>query len=286
MRHLNDFAIYLKVEKDLSPNTIAGYIKDTEKFIEHIDCSIEEVTPTEIRSYIAHLTDLGNKRNTTSRSLCALKSFFGYLRDIAKVIATAPTDEVKLNKREKSLPKALSKTDTMKLLATASQEGIKCRLIVELLYGLGGRVSEIASMRVEDIDFDESYILLHGKGSKERQNPIHPECIELIRRYMKGYKITSGYLFPHRFDKEKHQTRESIFLRVKSLAEKAGLDKSTVSPHAFRHSYATHMLDNGCDMAMLQEFLGHEDIATTKIYAKVTRGNKQSNFNKFHPLSR
>lgn len=285
MKYLDNFAAYLKVEKDLSKNTILGYTTDIKKFANFIDCAIEEVTITVVRSFIAHLTDEGAKRNTTTRALCALKAFYKYLNQVEKVISSSPADEVKLSSREKSLPKALSKNDVMRLLETASKDGIKSRLTVELLYGLGGRVSEVASLRVEDIDFEENYIRLVGKGNKERHNPIHQGCVPLIEKYMRDYGITSGYLFPHRFDKSRHLTREAIFMKVKDLASKAGIDKSVVSPHVFRHSFATHLLDNGCDMAVVQEFLGHEDISTTKIYAKVTRGNKANSFNNFHPLA-
>lgn len=285
VKYLNPFILYLKVEKDLSDNTISGYRNDIEQFIEFIGCDIEEVDATTIRSFIAHLTEQGKRRNTINRALCSIKAFYKYLSEVEKVIPSSPAEDIKLNAREKSLPKALSKSDVMKLLAVASEDGIKSRLIVELLYGLGGRVSEIASLRVEDIDFEECYIRIVGKGNKERHNPIHEGCVQLIKEYMKKYNITSGYLFPHRLNKDKHITREAIFLKVKNLADKAGIDRSIVSPHVFRHSFATHLLDNGCDMAIVQEYLGHEDISTTKIYAKVTRGNKKNNFMKFHPLA-
>lgn len=285
VKYLNPFILYLKVEKDLSDNTISGYRNDIEQFIEFIDCDIEEVDATTIRSFIAHLTEQGKRRNTINRALCSIKAFYKYLSEVEKVIPSSPAEDIKLNAREKSLPKALSKSDVMKLLAVASEDGIKSRLIVELLYGLGGRVSEIASLRVEDIDFEDCYIRIVGKGNKERHNPIHEGCVQLIKEYMEKYNITSGYLFPHRLNKNKHITREAIFLKAKSLADKAGIDRSLVSPHVFRHSFATHLLDNGCDMAIVQEYLGHEDISTTKIYAKVTRGNKKNNFMKFHPLA-
>lgn len=285
MKYLNDFVAYLKVEKDLSDNTISGYTTDLKKFFNYIDCEVEEVTSNDIRSYISHLSDKGMKRNTITRSLCSLKAFYKYLSEVEKVITSSPTDEIKISSREKSLPKALTESEVMRLLSAASEDGIKSRLYIELLYGLGGRVSEVASLRVDDIDFEDCYIRIIGKGNKERHNPIHEGCVNLIKKYMEAYGITSGYLFPHRFDKSKHITREAIFMKVKDIAEKAGIDKSLVSPHVFRHSFATHMLDHGCDMAMVQEFLGHEDISTTKIYAKVTRGNKANTFKNFHPLA-
>ena len=285
MLNINEFALYLKVERDLSSDTIKGYLTDIAKFSSYIDCSIEEVTVTHIRSFIAHLTDKGYKRNTTQRALASLKAYFKYLNSIEKVIVDNPTKEVKLGNRERSLPKALSKADVMKLLEVATNDGLKSRILLELLYGLGGRVTEVASIKKSDIDFEECYIRIRGKGNKERHNPIHENCINLIQRYIENYGIESDYLFPHKTDVARHQTRESIFYKVKALAAKAGIDKQLVSPHVFRHSFATHMLDGGCDMAIVQEFLGHEDISTTRIYAQVTRGNKENNFKKFHPLA-
>lgn len=286
LKYLSNFAAYLKVEKDLSQNTISGYTSDLKKFLVYIDVPIEEVESSHVRSYIARLTDQGLKRNSITRALYSIKSFYTFLNEIEGVVSTSPASGIKLGSREKSLPKALSKEDVMRLLATASEDGLKSRLYVELLYGLGGRVTEVASLRLDNIDFEGNYIrIVAGKGNKERHNPIHDGCLQLIRRYVKECGITSGYLFPHRFDPSRHITREAIFLKVKDIADKAGIDRKLVSPHVFRHSYATHMLDNGCDMAIVQDFLGHENIATTKIYAKVTRGNKSNNFKNFHPLA-
>lgn len=286
MNELNNFTSYLKLEKDLSDNSIQSYISDIKQFINFANKDLKDVDTSDVRSFILTLTEKGRKRTTIGRVLVSLKSFYKYLREVEKSILNDPTDNIKIDSREKSLPKALSKSDVMKILAESDKEGIKSRLIVELLYGLGGRVTEVCSIKVEDVDFEDSYIRIKsGKGNKERHNPIHDGCIDLIKRYMKAYSIESGYLFPHRHDSSKHQTRAGVLKTVKRVAEKAGVDKDKVSPHVFRHSFATHMLDEGCDMALLQEFLGHEDISTTKIYAKVTRGNKSRNFQKFHPLA-
>ncbi|OMQ07519.1 hypothetical protein BXO87_02140 [Bacillus sp. GZB] len=275
----------MRVEKDLSNNTISNYMRDLSKFIDYIDVDLINVSPDHVRSFISHLSQNGLKRNSINRALYSLKSFYKYLNEVEGVVQTSPTDGIKVGSREKSLPKYLSKEDVLRLLETASKSGVRSHLYAELLYGLGGRVAEVAALRVEDIDFEGRYIRLRGKGSKERDNPIHESCVKLIQQYIEDRGITSGFLFPHRFDKSRHVTREAIFLNIKNIAEKAGIDKNLVSPHVFRHSFATHLLDNGCDMAIVQEFLGHEDISTTKIYAKVTRGNKSNNYKKFHPLA-
>lgn len=285
INYLENFSLYLDVDKNVSPSTISNYSKDVENFLKFCEKDVSAIDVGTVRSYIAHLSNLGRKRNTLNRVLSSLKAFFKYLRDVERVIKDSPAEEVKLQNREKSLPKAVSKSDITKLLETASAHGLKQRLVMELLYGLGGRVSEIVSLKVEDIDFEECYVRIVGKGNKERHNPIHKGCVKLLKQYMNNYGVSEGYIFPHKMDKRKHATRESVFQSVKKLAKAAGVDETTVSPHVFRHSFATHMLDNGCDMSLVQDYLGHEDIATTKIYAKVTRGNKTTNFNKFHPLA-
>lgn len=289
MKYIENFKLYLQTDKNASPHTIENYERDINNFLsfDKTPRNIEDIQPSHIRAYIAHLDNIGRARSSINRMLCALKTFFKYLVEIEGVIQTSPADQVKCSKKEKSLPKAISQNDVISILNAASKRRIKDRLIIELLYGLGGRVSEIANIRVEDIDFEESFIrIVKGKGNKERQNPIHASCLELIKMYMKKYKITSGWLFPSKLDKSKPMSRESIFKIVKRLAAESGVDPRVVSPHVFRHSFATHLLDNGCDMAIVQEYLGHEDISTTKIYAQISKANKKETFSRFHPLAK
>ncbi len=285
MNYVSNFELYLKTDKNASVNTISGYVREINEFIayEGTPEDLTQVQPSHIRQFAIDLDVMGRARSTINRKISALKTFFKYLHEIEEVIPSSPADKIKNGKREKSLPKAVSEDVIMSLINQADR--LKDRLIVELLYGLGGRASEVASLRVESIDFDSGGILLDGKGSIERMNPIHPSCLELIRTYMRRYKITSGWLFPNRLDHSRHMNRQAINYLVNELADKAGVDRSLVSPHVFRHSFATHMLENGCDMAIVQEFLGHADIATTKIYARVSQKNKKETLAKFHPLA-
>jgi site-specific recombinase XerD len=287
VNYLKNFEMFLNTDKYASPSTVSGYLTDIKQFLNYEGTpeDLSKVTPTHIRSFIAHLTKKGRKRGTINRAVCSLKVFFDYLTKEEKLFTKSPSASIKTMKKEKSLPKYLSEADVQSILKVAAQSSLKDRLIIELLYGSGGRVSEVASLKVEDIDFEESFISLLGKGNKERNNPIHENCIELIKLYMNANGIKSGYLFPHRDDPSQHMTREGVYRLVKRLAVKAGIDSSKVSPHVFRHSFATHMLEHGCDMAHVQELLGHEDIATTKIYARITKSNKKATYAKFHPLA-
>lgn len=289
MQYITNFIFYLSTDAGLAKGSIDNYRKDVERFLssDKTPSDLSAIEPSHIRIFLQELADEGKKRSTITKMLCSLKAFFNYLVDHEKHlgITVAPTAAVKCAKREKSLPKAISETEVKSIIHTASRR-IKDRLLIELIYGLGGRVSEVVSLRVEDIDFDNSFIrIIKGKGNKERHNPIHSSCLELIKAYMRLYKISTGFLFPHKTDKSRHMTRVNAWDRVKKLAREAGVDPNKVSPHVFRHSFATHLLENGCDMAHVQEFLGHEDIATTRIYAHITKNNKKNTFNQFHPLA-
>lgn len=285
MKLLESFKLYLTTDKNASKNTIEGYIRDVSKFLSFVKKDVNAVETSDIRNYIAFLLEEGKSRSTVRRATYAIRVFFKYLQEIEKIINTSPADEIKTVGKINYLPRALGKEDVFKLIDAASSLGLRSRLLLELLYGLGARVSEVTSLKVEDIDFDNCFIKLIGKGEKERHNPIHEGCIDLIRDYMKAYNISSGYLFPHRDDPSRHITREAVNQMVKKASKMVGIDPDTVSPHVLRHSFATHMLENGCDMSLVQEYLGHEDITTTKIYAKITKENKSNTFNKFHPLA-
>lgn len=287
MDYVKSFLTYLVTDKNSSKHTVGGYERDIQEFFSFEGtpdnpCVVEA---SHIRAYIMDLGVLGRARSTINRKLCALKTFYKYLKDIEQVIAISPAEKVKCGKKEKSLPKAASQGDVITLLQTASESRLKDRVVLELLYGLGLRASELVSLDIRDINFEEGFIHIHGKGMKERMNPIHENGIALIRAYMKRYKISSGWLFPRRDDKSRPMSREAVNRIVTRIKADAGLQDQPITPHTFRHSYATHMLDNGCDMALVQEYLGHEDIATTRIYAHVSKTNKKETFKKFHPLA-
>lgn len=285
-RYIDEFTTYLKTEQDRSENTLDSYTRDLTQFCRYLaelDMDILTIGKADVRTYMSCLLAI-RERSTVARALASLKSFYGYL--VAEgYVAVNPTTGISITRKEQHLPKYLTLQEVTAIIS-ASELCIKDNVIVNLLYSTGGRVSEVAALRVEDFDFENGIVkFVDGKGSKERHNPIHPALVDTIKKYLVAFNITSGFIFPHRLDKERHMTREGLLKVVKRLAVKAGVDKSKVSPHKFRHSFATHMLDNGCDMAVVQDFLGHEDIATTKIYAKVTTANKKRNFMVHHPLA-
>jgi len=286
MSKLSIYEKYLTIEKELSPNTVASYLKDIDTFFTYLNSTPEDyeaVTKEQVKEFISHLSELGRSRSTINRFIVSLKSYYNYLIEELEVIEKSPIS-VKTTKRGRSLPKFLPQYEVNAILEESKKKGLKSELIINLLYGSGGRVSEVAALEVEDIDFEEAFIHIFGKGRKDRDNPIHKSCIELLGRYLKETGIESGYIFPHRFDPNRHMDRRSILKLVKTIGEDAGLDPAKVSPHVFRHSYATHLMDNGIDMAQVQQLLGHESIETTSIYAHINKKVKRNNFDKYHPL--
>jgi len=281
MNYIDLFKTHLKIDRNLSDNTISGYVSDVVLASEFIGKPAEEITKSDVRGMFAALLDDGISRSTLNRKTIAIRSFFSYLNSIQ----VADELELKTARIDKTLPKPASESEIFALLDAAAECSLKDRLLAELLYGTGGRVSEVVSLKVEDIDDESAFLLLFGKGRKERNNPVHESCLTLIDAYSKRYNITKGYLFPHR-SKVSHMTREALGKATKRWAVKAGIDPTKISPHVFRHSFATHLIDAGCDMAQVQELMGHEDIATTRIYAQVSKQTKKTTFTKFHPLSR
>ncbi len=286
MSYTKQFSFYLKTERDLSVNTIAAYLRDIKIFFNSFpDITVEDVTADLIREFVANSLAAGKNRKTVIRRISSLKTYFNYLIYSHKISGPNPVDGVQIKSREQRLRKSLPEEVIDKLLQASAKEGLKTHIIFHMLYGLGGRVTEVVSLTTDQIDLDNGYVSLIGKGNKERANPLHTECIALLREYIDKNNITSGYLFPNKNNPNKHQTRESVFYAVKRLAEKIGIDPKDASPHVFRHSYAQHLVDHGCDLATVQDLLGHKNINTTRIYATITKEAKKKNFLQFHPLA-
>lgn len=287
MKHFTEYLNYLIVEKNVSDHTIRAYKTRLNKFFNFIQATHDTletiVEPSNVREFINYLNK-DYKRNSILHHVNVIKSYFSFLVEQGYV-AKNPTEKIKFETNETRLPKFLTKDQMKQLLNTSKQMGMKYELIINLLYGIGGRVSEIASLKLEDINFVDHTVSIIGKGNKERCNPIAPQTNEMLKKFCKAYKIESGFIFPHKTKKGQHITTTALFLAVKEIAKKAGICPSLVSPHKFRHSYAQHLLDNSCDLSIIQELLGHADINTTKIYTKVTINNKQDRYLKHHPLA-
>lgn len=282
-KYITEFTAYLKLEKGLADNTIENYTRDVIEYFKHLDKEPLKATIHDIRGYLARQSDAGKARASISRYIYSIREFYSFAETYYGI--ENPAKGISAYRRgSNTLPKNLSLTDMGKLIKAAGQSTKKTKLIVEMLYGTGCRVSELVSIKLSDISFEEGFVTILGKGSKERLVPIPESTILLIKDYLKTRSEDSQYLFPKRGETDEHMSRISVTNLMKDVAKRAGVT-SNVSAHTMRHSYATHMLENGCDMATMQELLGHSDIATTKIYAKVTKDVRKKALTNFHPLS-
>lgn len=290
---LTDFKHYLKIERGLSKNSIDNYILDVEKlihFLEEHDINLSPISieKESIQAFIYHISKEVNARSQ-SRIISGLRSFFNYLvfEDYRE---TNPLDLIESPKIGRKLPDTLSTSEIDNLIAAidlSKPQGERNRAILELLYSCGLRVSELVNLKLSDLFFDEGFIKVTGKGDKQRFVPIGDKTIKYINTYKNEVRIHLNIenehmdtLFLNR--RGKQLTRAMIFTITKQLAEKIGLNKN-ISPHTFRHSFATHLLENGADLRAIQLMLGHESITTTEIYMHVDRRHLSEVINKFHP---
>ena len=290
---LKDFTTYLKLERGLSKNSILSYSRDIEKLMTFLEVNDINTTPIHIdkqtvQQFIYEVAKVVNPRSQ-ARIISGLKSFFGYLifEDYRK---DNPLDLIESPKIGRKLPDTLSETEIDNLINAidlSTPEGERNRAMLETLYGCGLRVSELISLKISDLFFDEDFIKVTGKGDKQRFVPIsdvNKKYIDIYRNEIRVHlKIQEGFqdiLFLNR--RGKQLTRAMIFTIVKNLATTIGLNKS-ISPHTFRHSFATHLLENGADLRAIQQMLGHESITTTEIYMHVDRSHLAEVMNTYHP---
>ncbi|EMQ93934.1 Integrase [Xanthomarina gelatinilytica] len=290
---LKDYKLYLKIERGLSNNSITSYGLDVEKLIgyledKHISVSPLNISKETIQQYIYELAKTVNVR-TQSRMISGLRSFFNYLI-FEDYRVDNPLELIESPKIGRKLPDTLSLDDINRLIAAidlSKAEGERNRAMLETLYSCGLRVSELTNLKISDLFFDEGFIKVTGKGDKQRFVPI----VQSTQKYITCYKnevrnhlsIQKGHedtLFLNR--RGKQLTRAMIFTIIKQLAVKINLDK-TISPHTFRHSFATHLLENGADLRTIQLMLGHESITTTEIYVHVDKSHLKSVLQTFHP---
>jgi len=290
---LTDYKHYLKLERGLSDNSIESYSLDVIKLIRFLDDNNINTTPLSIdanvlKEFIYQVAKVVNERSQ-ARLISGLKSFFNYLV-FEDYRIDNPLELIEAPKIGRKLPDTLSIEDIDELSAAvdlSKPEGERNRAIVETLYGCGLRVSELTSLKLSDLFFEEGFIKVTGKGDKERFVPIGPLTQKYITIYRKDVRIHLNIqpsfedtLFLNR--RGKQLTRAMIFTIVKRLAEKISLHKN-ISPHTFRHSFATHLLENGADLSAIQLMLGHESITTTEIYMHVDRTHLAKVIGQFHP---
>ena len=289
-----DYKHYLKLERGLSKNTIDSYNRDIKKLIFFLEKNNLSISPTDLNEEIIQqfIYEIAKKVNPTSqaRIISGLRSFFDYLI-FEKYRETNPTDLIESPKIGRKLPDTLTEEEINLLIASidlSKSQGERNRAILETMYSCGLRVSELISLKISDIFFDEGFIKVVGKGNKERFVPIHFRAQKYIIMYMNEIRtflsIKKGFedtLFLNR--RGKSLSRQMIFMILKDLAIKINLNKK-ISPHTFRHSFATHLLKNGADLRAIQQMLGHESITTTEVYVHLDTSYLKKIVEKYHPI--
>lgn len=282
---------YLRLEKALSPNTLDAYLTDLEKllhFLEGEEIDILDVTLDDLQHFSAGLHDIGIHPRSQARILSGIKSFFHFLV-LADYLEGDPSELLEGPKIGFKLPEVLTVAEIDMIISTidlSKPEGQRNRAILETLYSCGLRVSELCTLKLSDLYFEEGFIKVTGKGNKQRLVPISPRAIKEIRYWLedrKRWKIKPGfedYVFLARWGNG--ISRIMIFHLIKELAEQAGITKN-ISPHTFRHSFATHLLEGGANLRAIQCMLGHESIATTEIYTHIDRHMLRSEIIEHHP---
>jgi len=290
---LLDYKSYLKIERGLSQNSIDSYALDVNKLITYLEHRDLQESPISISSELVHqfvydIAKLVNARSQ-SRIISGLRSFFDYLifEDYIKV---NPLEQIESPKIGRKLPDTLTEADINRLIAAidlSKPQGERNRAMLETLYSCGLRVSELVGLKISDLFFEEGFLKVTGKGDKQRFVPIVPNTQKLITVYKEQVRVHlpiqpnhQDVLFLNR--RGKQLTRAMIFTIIKDLAEKIDLNKN-ISPHTFRHSFATHLLENGADLRAIQLMLGHESITTTEIYMHVDKRHLKDVMNTFHP---
>jgi integrase/recombinase XerD len=283
------FLNYLAVEKGLAKNTLESYERDLRRYLFFMKAKgPDEVAPSDVVLFMARLTSEGISTPSLARSLAAIRGFHKYLMTDG-LAQTDPTVNSETPRGWKRLPKTLSAPDVDSLLdqpEASTPIGLRDKAMLELLYATGLRVSELVGLRLPDINLERGFLVVMGKGSKERAVPIGETAIAAIKDYLAGARrllLKSGdsdILFIS--SQRRGITRQMFWERIKFYAARAGITKN-ISPHTLRHSFATHLLDNGADLRAVQAMLGHSDISTTQIYTHVSRERLKKIHEKYHP---
>lgn len=289
------FEAYLRLEKSLSENSVEGYKSDLDKLIDYLQVYYPQLQPQQVglshlQDFLKHIHALGLTARSQMRIISGIRSFYKYLL-MENLIDENPTELLDMPKIGRKLPVFLTVNEIEKIISAidlSTPEGERNRAIIETLYGCGLRVSELINLRISKIYFEESFLRITGKGDKERLVPIGKTAlnrialyINQIRNHVEIVKGNEDILFLNR--RGKKLTREMIFTIIKELATQAGIKKN-ISPHTFRHSFATHLVEAGADLRAVQEMLGHASITTTEIYTHLNREYLRENILSYHPL--
>lgn len=288
------FESYLKLEKSLSSNSVEAYVRDLDKFIQFqelkgLNLSADEVSPEHIDNFLAWLFELGIAARSQARILSGLKAFYKYLI-LENITELDPTQLIEGPKLGVKLPEVLSVEEVDELITAidlSKKEGERNRAILETLYSCGLRVSELITLKISNLAFEEGFVKVTGKGNKERIIPIGRAAIRYIQHYFESSRnhqeVKKGFediVFLN--NRGAQLTRNMIFIIIKKLCVKINFKKK-ISPHTFRHSFATHLVEGGADLRAVQEMLGHESITTTEVYTHLDRQYLKDSIIEFHP---
>lgn len=295
---LDQFYFYLQDEKNLSPLTLLSYSKDWNSFLGWLEeqgqdislLEVENITENTVRKYLYYMNQKGRSRSTINRHLAAMKSFYKFMLR-KRYLQDNPLQDLAMGKLPKKLPHYLDLNEIIRVIEApdeSTEGGIRDRAIMEVLYGSGLRVSELVGLTLEDVDFTANWARVSGKGGRQRMAPLS----SLAVKYLKMYRDITQ-------DKRQQTGVKSIFLNLRggSLTDRAVRDivhkyclqtgaKEILSPHGFRHSFATHLLDNGADLRVVQELLGHRRISSTQIYTHVSRTKLKKVYHYAHPRAK
>ena len=291
-RYITEFVSYLKIEKGLSSNSIIAYTNDTNKlknYCEDNNLSAKEVQYSDLKNFIAELYDLGLSARSQARIISGIKQFYAYLL-IENLITSDPSELLEQPKIGRKLPEVMT-IEEIDILINANNltkdEGYRNRALLEVLYSCGLRVSELVNLKFSDLFYDEGFVRIIGKGNKERLVPLSMSVEKEIQTYVENMrsKLTikqghENFIFLNR--RGTQLTRVMVFIIIKDLASKTDLQKK-ISPHTFRHSFATHLIEGGANLRAIQEMLGHESIITTEIYTHLDQRFLKDAILSYHP---
>jgi len=289
-----EFRQYLRLERSLSDNSISAYSNDADKlrqFAEPLALSPTDITPAHIQDFLQWINGFGISPHSQARILSGIKAFYAFLA-LEYDLLPNPTELIQSPKLGRKIPDVLNVNEIDALFGAidlSTPEGMRNRAMLEVLYGCGLRVSELVALRISNLHLDVGFIKVSGKGNKERLVPIGAEASKYLRVYIAEVRchvpVQAGqedFVFLNR--RGRALSRVMVFLAIKELGKSIGLTKS-ISPHTFRHSFATHLIEGGADLRAVQDMLGHESITTTEIYTHVDRDYLKSVITQFHPRS-
>ena len=291
---VDSFLSYLAVEKGLSKNTLESYGRDVRKFVLYLDKNkiktVQDITYGTILDFLSDFKKQGFSDTTTVRNIVSIKQFFKYLL-VEKIIKEDPTSQIRTPRMKKSIPGVITLQEVERVLASPDEstpEGIRDTAMLEVLYATGIRASELIGLKLNDVNFEMGFVIVYGKGSKERIVPMGEKALEKLKPYMESSRPAllktkeSKALFVT--IRGKGMTRQGFWKLIKTHAINSGIAKN-ISPHTLRHSFATHLLERGADLRSIQIMLGHSDISTTQIYTHVESERLKEIHKKYHPRS-